>query len=400
MSLVDDLEFMRQWFGYSIVLPTPPACQALLEQAKATGIPVGRVFVLSRSLSDGIRGSYDRRSGDIWCHYDSRDNEGARNILQCLLTLIAHVKLQLPPPSTIEEDWEHARLAHEEARALASAWDRDDLFTTSELEAALAYDSHLYLCHTAAGELAGSLNPSIARLAYLALLEVQQRYQWSEAQFEAALNGIREDDEEANAAVLDFDRCSLRAYWLSTRTRKREEEPDPLGQFALAQTPRTARVLRSALEWVASHHTESGVFREPLQVADRTFLSFFRLEEAQDLSLVIAHVNAWLLKDFPECYARVRFSLYADIRWKETTAPSPHLYHMSVEYAHCHEKRQADEGCGPIRRELWVLVPARKREEVVEAAWQRYIRSWLTFADLSTEALYYGLQALWPWLQQ
>ena len=399
MSLVDDLESIRQRLGRSIVLPTPPACYALLEQAKTAGIPVGRLFVLSRSLAAGIRGSYDRRSGDVWCHYDSSDDKGAREVLQCLLTLIAHVKLQLPPPSTIEEDWEQTRLAHQEARVLASAWDREDLFTVSDLEESLAHDRHLYLCHAAAGELAGNLHPSLARDAYLALLDVQRRYQWNDAQFEAALNGVSENDEEANSAVLDFDRCSLRAYWLSTSTGKREEEPSSLGQFALPQTQRTARVLRSALEQVARHRAENGMLHVTLQVADRTSLSFFHMEGEQDLSLVIEHINAWLIEDHPECYVRVRFSLYADTRWKETATPSPHLYHVSVEYAYCHGAQAGDES-GAIRRELWVLVPARKRDEVVEAAWQRYIRGWLTFADLFTDDLYYGLQVLWPWLQQ
>ena len=57
MSLVDELESIRQRLGHSIVLPTPPACLALVEQAQSVGIPLGKVFVLSRSLAAGIRGS-------------------------------------------------------------------------------------------------------------------------------------------------------------------------------------------------------------------------------------------------------------------------------------------------------------------------------------------------------
>jgi hypothetical protein len=397
MSLVDDLESMRQRLGRSIVLPTPPTCQDLLDRAKKTGIPIGRLFVLYRPLAAGIRGSYDRRSGDMWCHYDGGDEDGAREVMQCVLTLIAHVKLHIPPPTTIEDDWEQARLAHQEARSLAIAWDREELFTASDLEASLASDRRLHLCHMAAGELAGTLQPSHARDAYLALLDVQRRYRWSDTQFEAALNGVSEDDEEANTAVLDFDRCALRAYWLVASTRK-QEEPSPFGQFTLTQTYRTARVLRSALEQVTRHTADPGTLQAPLQVADRPSFSFLHMEGEHDLSQVLRHVNAWLL-DFPECYARVRFALYAERRVQETATPSPHLYQMSVEYANCHGA-QAEGGNGPIRRDLWVLVPARKRDEIVEAAWQRYIRGWLTMADLSTDDLYYGLQALWPWLQQ
>jgi hypothetical protein len=122
------------------------------------------------------------------------------------------------------------------------------------------------------------------------------------------------------------------------------------------------------------------------------------MEREQDLALIIEQVNAWLLEDLLERYVWVRFSLYADIRWKESKSPSPHLYHMSVEYVDL--TSQSDEVSVPIRRELWVLVPARKRTEIVEASWQRYIRGWLAIANLSIDDLYYGLQALWPWLQQ
>ena len=326
--------------------------------------------------------------------------EGARDVLQFLLTLIAHVKLRLPAPITIEEDWEQARLAHLEARDLAKTWGQEELFTASDLEVALTLDHHLYLCHIAAGDLAGNLDPSIARNAYLALLEVQRRYQWSDTQFDAALSNTREDDETANTAVLDFDRCSLRARWLSSQTHKREEESYPFGQFALVQTQRTARILRFALEQVASRCAEKKMLCAPQSRTDQTSLLFFRMEREQDLSLIIAHVNAWLIEGFPECYARVSFSLYADTRWKETSIPSPHLYHTIVEYVSYQGQNQVDAGSGSIKRELWVLVPARKRNEIVEAAWQRYIRSWQPFAAISTEALYYGLETLWPWLQQ
>ncbi|BCL83636.1 hypothetical protein ccbrp13_61010 [Ktedonobacteria bacterium brp13] len=396
MSLVDDLDHIRQRLGRSIVLPTPPACQDLLDQAKAAGIPVGTLFVLSRSLAPGVCGGYDRRTGDAWCHYDGGDEEGARDVLQCVLTLIAHAKLHFPPPTTIEEDWEHVRLAHREAASLAQAWDREDLFSASDLDAFLSEDAHLYNCHVAAGELAGNLAPDIARDTYHALLAVQQRYQWSDAQFEAALGGVNEDEEEANAVVLDFDRCSLREYWLSTSTRTWADEPHPFGQWTLSQTLRTARVLRSALERVA-YPVEQEILYVPLQKADHTSLAFFRIECEQDLSLIIAHVNAWLL-DHPACFARMRWTLYADTQWRETVTPLPHLYHMSLEYF-CHGEKQADERSEPLRRDLWVLVPARKREELIEAAWQRYIRSWLTCADLHTDALYDGLQALWSGLR-
>ncbi|GCE15074.1 hypothetical protein [Tengunoibacter tsumagoiensis] len=391
MSLVDDLESLRQHLGRSIVLPTPPACQALFEQAKAEGIPVGNLFILSRSLAAGVRGSYERRSGDVWCHYDSRSDEGALDVLQCLLTLIAYVKLSLPPPMTIEEDWHQFRLAHEETWALAKAWKREELFTALDLEAFLAHNSYLYRCHAAAGDLAGNLRPSSARNAYLALLDVQRHYQWSDTQFEAALEGRREDDEEANTVVLDFDRCSLRAFWFPPERDKRDQASCPFGQFTLPQTTQTARVLRSVLALVASQSIEARLPKS----ADGPSPTFFYLECEQDLSIVMAHINALFLEDFPDYSLRAQFSLYADVRWKDTVAPSPHLYNVRMEYLTCDGKQE----CTLILRELWMLVPARKRNEIIEAAWQRYLRSWLTCASVSTYDLYTGLQSLWPFLQ-
>jgi hypothetical protein len=398
MSLAEELERLSRQRGHRIVLPTPPDCQFLLAQARAAGFPVNRLFVLSRPLYAGLQGSYERSSGDLWCHYDGADEHGGRDLLQCLLTLIATVKLQLSAPATIAEDWEQACTVHREAAALAKAWQREDLFTADDLEQCLAYDRHLSLCHEAAGELAGRLVPSIAREAYGALLEVQQRYQWSPSQFAEALQGVREDDEEANAAVLDFDRCQLRARWLTSRTQKRAYEPDPFGAFALPQTPATARVLRTALAWVAHQHVENKMPQVPQHVTQSATHTFFRLECEQDLALILACVTSWLLEDFPQCYARLRWELSADECGKDSSIPSPHLYHMSVEYVSCQEQMRTNEE--PSRRDLWVLVPARQRTVRVEASLQRYISSWLTCAEVYTEALYDGLQALWSWLEQ
>jgi hypothetical protein len=307
MTFFDDLEYIRRRSGRSIVLPTPPACLALVKAAKAAGIPIGTLFILSRALSPAIRGSYDRKTGDLWCHFDGSEKDGAREVLQCLLTLIAHVKLQHPPPVTIEQDWDQARSAHREAFALAQAWGREDLFTQEDLTQFLADDTYHYRMHSAAGMLAGNLDPSLARSAYLALLDVQARYQWSNAQFEAALSGEMEDEEEENTAVLDFDRCQLRAFWLSTSMCRGDQEPDLFGEYALPSTFEAVSTLRSALEQAARHRTENGLLQSSLYAADGSARVFLRVTSTQDLSMVIEHVNTWLLEALPQCYARVQW---------------------------------------------------------------------------------------------
>lgn len=399
MALFDELERLHHLMGRRIVLPTPPACQWLMEQAKASGLPLGHLFVLSRPLSPGIRGSYERESGNLWCHYDGGDENGANEVLLCILTLIAYAKLGFAPPATIEEDWEQARKAHQEAFALARTWQREDLFPASALEQTLAYDEYLYRCHVAAGELSGSLHPSVARRAYCALLELQQRSHWSDAQFEAALTGTAVEDEAANAVVLDFDRTWLRARWLLTSTRKRKEQPNPFGAFALAQTPRTASVLRSALEQVAARPGASAPDNVLQLPKSATCCSFFRVEDALDLPPVLEQVNAWLMKDEPTCFARAWWKLYAD-KPAEGSGTAAHLYQLRVVYE---DDQYTDEASGKggerPPRELWVLFPVQRRLLTVETAWQRFLLSWMTCVEGHCESFYAGLQTLWSFLE-
>ncbi len=395
MTIRDELEQLSLRLGYRVVLPTPPACQHLLDQAKASGIPLGTLFVLSHPLFPEIRGSYDRESGDLWCHYDGADEKGAHEVLQCLLTLIAYAKLHLPVPTTIQEDWEQAEHAHREAFALAQAWNRSDLFSAAELESLLAHDQYLLRCHLAAGELAGHLAPSVARNAYLALLEVRQRYQWNDAQFEAALSGVCEEDEEANAAVLDFDRTVLRPRWLRWNLRGGDALHDASGASLLPQTPGTAEVLREALRKAASGLKGQTRHRRLWPISEQVSLAFFLVEREEALSSLIAQVSRWLIEEYPLRYVRVWWCLYADGE-PETARSAWHLYQLHIEYVPCHP-----EGTGrsePFHSELWALFPVRRKTRL-EAAWQRYLHSWSAFAHVSGESLSRGLHTLWSQLE-
>jgi hypothetical protein len=49
---------------------------------------------------------------------------------------------------------------------------------------------------------------------------------------------------------------------------------------------------------------------------------------------------------------------------------------------------------------MWVLFAAQHRREHLEAAWQRYLLSWLSFQDLPCDSFESGLQTLWSWLEQ
>src|SRR2546428_12631577 len=99
MTIREQLESARQMLGHSLVVPTPPACNALLQRARAEGIAVGQLFVVSRRLHPGLRGRYERSSGDLWCHYGAQEPDGKRLLLQSLLVLLAHLKLHQPVPT-------------------------------------------------------------------------------------------------------------------------------------------------------------------------------------------------------------------------------------------------------------------------------------------------------------
>jgi hypothetical protein len=395
MTIRDELEHLSLRLGRRVVLPTPPACQELMNQAKASGIPLGTLFVLSHPLAPEIRGSYDRESGDLWCHYDGTDEDGAHDVLQCLLTLIAYAKLRLPVPTTIQEDWEQAERAHREAYALAQDWNRPDLFSAAELESLLAYDQSLLRCHLAAGELAGHLAPSVARNAYLALLEVQRRNQWNDAQFEAALAGIS-DADEANAAVLDFDRTILRPRWQRSRLYKGNAPHRLSGTSVLPQTPGTAEVLREALREAASQSKEQTRQRRLWPVSKQVSLSFFLIESVQALSSLIAQVNRCLIEEHPLHYARVWWCRYADAE-PEPRRSALHLYQCHIEYVSGHP--EGTERLEPLHHELWALFPVRSRRECLEAAWQHYLHSWSALELVPGAALSRGLHALWSWLE-
>src|SRR5258707_972781 len=121
MTIPQTLQWWYHRLGRSIQFPTiPPACEQMLAQARAAGIPVGKLYIVSRPLAAGSLGTYDRDTGDLCCHYEaSLGEKGQREVIQTLLILLAAVKLQAPVPQTIAQEWESMRQAMEEGHALA-----------------------------------------------------------------------------------------------------------------------------------------------------------------------------------------------------------------------------------------------------------------------------------------
>jgi hypothetical protein len=388
MDLAERVHHARLMLGHSIVLPTPPTVDALMQRARAEGLAAGQVFVVSRRLHPGLRGGYERNTGNIWLHYWAGESEGERLLLQCLLVILAHIKLQRPVPTTIEEDWCREGDAWREACVLASDWEMPDLLHASELSERLRELERLETWHQAAGELAGVRDPFLARSAFHALVDIREREGWSDEAFEAALFGYSED-EAANAAVLAFDRTVLRAVW-SIPYRSTHDGP-PFGELTLPQNRHSVGILRAALaaasEGRASQVSLATIARSWLDAP--LHLHFLRGAGELDASALIALCNCWLI----EAHA----DLAAEALWWVYGTRTTRIYRLCVRYKPA--VGSPAPSAVPSARELWVLFTG-DHGRGVEAAFQRYILCWLSMAGLQLEPLEQGLLLLWDWLQQ
>jgi hypothetical protein len=393
MELIERITIAEFFADHRIVLPTPSVCRQLLQHAKENGIAVGELFVVSRRMSVGYRGGYERATGNIWCHYDANEPNGDGMLLQTLLILLASMQLQLPEPSTIAQDWENERIVWRFAQELALRWECPELLSPKELEERLSSLEQLSIWHMAVGELVGSRNPLHARAAYDALRDIRRRMAWDDHAFTEALFGTSAREED-NAVVLTFDRTGLRGNWsLAHRTKR---DGPPFGEFTLPYHQRTAYLLREALEAVAARHPSHPTLRtieRPYFGDTPLHLRFFRLQEGRDLPLLLSLFHSWLVEEAPHLTAEVSWWLYAD---RTTTF---RLYRLFVRYKPTFEDRQGS-GELPAAHDLWILLSPSQDLRSTESALQRYILCWRSVHEIRCEAFDEALPTLWGWLNQ
>lgn len=391
MAMIDDLVELSQRLHLNVVLPVPPLCRQILDRAKTEGIQFGTVYIVCRPLTPGIQGSYDRETRDMWCHLDSSlGEEGQRHLVQCLFSLLASIQREDPFPSSIEDDWFQLTQAHKGGFTLAQAWGFAPFFTTDDQERLLERDRYHYRCHLAAGELAGHPDPSVARSAYFALHELRERHAWTEHQFEEALCGTHQD-RAANALVTCFDRSHLRRRWLTTHTRP-TGEPASFGKAAVS-SPQAGERLRATLERTFHGYLIQEAHLAPTLLSAQQHHWLTRAENDQQLAALVALLNSWLIDEYPQAAVRMSWRCYTGQPILPTS--SVRLYRGDISY-------EEAEGI-PVfpTRTLWVLwtEPASPRCQAIEAAWQHFVLSWLTFADLQCAPLAEGLQVLWQTFQ-
>lgn len=383
LTIPQALQWWQQHLGRSIQFPViPPLCEQVMVHARTTGIPVGTLYIVSRPLSAGSMGTYDRETGDLCCHYEaSQGEEGQREVLRTLLVLIASVKLQIPIPHTIAQEWESVRRAIEEGYHLAQQWGYASVFTEVDCTRMLTRSTELAYGHHLAAELAGHRSPWVARTAYTALCARRSEVSALDTQerFTEALAGTSMNPA-SNDTLVRFDRSLLRERWAVTCNRPPGESPS-FGELLVPASSQAARVLRAALSSAA------GWPHDAISVGTRP--SWFQeIAEEADLAALIRVWNGWLIEMYPQAAVRLAAWAYGD--GYRLAIGSPRVYHVSLFY----EDASFD---GPPTRDLWVLFAERPTPEqrTLEGAWQFFLADWLTWSSLECTPLSQGLQSLW-----
>lgn len=346
----------------------PPACLALWRRARAAGLPLGRLsLVTCPSSAPRLVSGWNRASGDVWVLHSGDAGETLRRLLREL----ARAERHTPAPTTIDADWNEEIAIEHRARELALRWDVASAFADAPLAARLASLEMQRERHHLAADLAPTRDPLVARAAYDALRDLASEKGWSDTMFEAALCEADEDDA-VNVALVDVDRSRLRMSW-----HVGHGVGGTFGALACTQDTRSARTLRDALSragrLTTDWHTRSFVVRE--HGPRRTSL-LRTLTEAAELPEVISAAQALMLAR-PDACPTVFWWCFGE------PASPVRLYQLGVNVA--------DEIAS-----LSILVRARhQRDRIVEAALQRYIRSWSRVAAIRTGSFADGLTALW-----
>jgi hypothetical protein len=363
--------------GRPVAVHEPPLLLAeVWARARADGLPVSQLYVLGEPLEPYVRGAYNRRTGDVWVLLQ----EGAEvTAAESLLHELAHAQRQHPPATSIDDDWEEEAEVYRMARCLAERWGHPELLPEERLAQAVSECWDLAEDALVAGELAGTQEPWLARLALAGVRG---------ALAERGLGGLRlsrvvwdsDGPPEARRAAILFPRHQLRGRWsLPFRPG------GSLGPLALDASERALDVLWHTLAGVVERHPAVAWRRsawagpedeadagDPFETAD------LELRDERALAPALAAAQQALLA-YPQQYARGALTVYGDAVDRQTAR----WYHLEVAYGHDIPSAH-----------VWVLAtPERAYDLTVEAAFQMYLLTWAHRLDVRPERLAHGIRA-------
>jgi hypothetical protein len=116
------------------------------------------------------------------------------------------------------------------------------------------------------------------------------------------------------------------------------------------------------------------------------------IREESDLVESILLLNSWFIDRLPQAAVRLRAWAYGDP--SSMVCGAAHLYRLVVRYEDL-------PGQPASAHEAWWVFSGRHiiQQRALEGAWQRVLRSWLTWSELHCEDLATGLQTLWATLE-
>jgi hypothetical protein len=390
MKFAEHLQLISEVHQRHIILDTPPECATLLERARQDGIMVRRLYVLSEPLYPYRGGGCDLARRDIWVLFRGEEEGGLVRTLRTLLHELAHLAwTKTGAHSTIDQDWDEEARTWARARELAQRWGMETCFSEADLQEEVNFIEQMRENHWEAGNLSGALHPRYARAAYDAICMLASQRGWTLQQLSEALGGYSEDTE-ANAIAVGFDRCLLRWSWSLPYGYGKGD----FGPCTLQQSKESAHLLRRLLASIAQRDLP---FKPPdwkCIHAGKTRLGFLQVEQAEDLTRVLAFSNALLL-DHDDLSAHVCWWVYGT----PTSDPLPRLYRLCVAYRPSWQNSKQDLP----ETELWIRFPAStlsstsQGETLLETTWQRYVLSWQRSTALYNETLDDGLMLLWHW---
>lgn len=354
-GIQEQIEALRAW-GIEVCVATPPACQEVWQRAKQDGrFHLGHLYLVNQALDEGAQGAVENASHDIWILYDETHPDEA---LRTLLHELCHAKRLIEEPQTLDRYWEEEAAVIWEAFELAQEWGLPNLFSGYSLLRDVRRAKEQQTSETLAAEVVGSTWPGHAKAAYRTIEEIGLHHQWDNDTFALALRD-RHPNASINAAFADLDRTSLRPVWLPLAVGGTFGRRDTVPQDA-----RSARLLRATLRAMARR--DGPAHWLAYDRGPERFCVVYHLRAGQGLAPLLQAVQDALLSH-PERPAEVTWSLYSNDQ-----DASERLYHLSVVYWDQPEThvwaRASREQIGPC---------------LAEAAWQRYVLSWLTQTKLT-----------------